>query len=122
MRLRHTVVHFGNNRRHLSPCNFRKSDSEIVKDFGSYFSSVFFEDEPSLCVKDILSSESSGGNACRVEVNRVSDCDVRLAFKQLKPKWSCGPDNIPPFLIKDCSSVLMDPLQHVFNIIVKTGV
>ena len=37
------------------------------------------------------------------------------AFKKIKPKFTAGPDGLPAFFLKDCSSILAAPLAHIFH-------
>ena len=40
----------------------------------------------------------------------------------MKPNKSPGPDNIGPKLIKEVAEILIDPLVHIFNLSLTTGV
>lgn len=52
---------------------------------------------------------------------QFSESDIRIAISKLKNKMTCGDDQIPSFLIKDCSRVLIAPLLYLFNLIVSTA-
>ena len=52
-------------------------------------------------------------------ISEFDSADMQVAFKKLKPKYTVGPDGIPAFLLKDCSSVFLKPLQYIFNLIIK---
>ena len=47
--------------------------------------------------------------------------DVLSALRQLKPKFTKGPDEIPAFVVRDCANVLAEPLTIIFNLSLKTG-
>lgn len=46
---------------------------------------------------------------------------VSSALARLPPKISVGPDGIPPFILRDCRMVLVEPLLHLFNIFIAAG-
>ena len=43
-------------------------------------------------------------------------------LNHLKLSKAAGIDNIPPGILKDCSSVVKDPLAHIINMSLCTGV
>ncbi|XP_063915315.1 uncharacterized protein LOC135131472 [Zophobas morio] len=51
----------------------------------------------------------------------ISEDDVSRAIKLLKDSQVAGDDQVPSFLVKDCSNVFVKPLMHIFNIILKTS-
>jgi hypothetical protein len=46
---------------------------------------------------------------------------VEKKLKQLKRSKAAGSDNIPPGILKDCSSVVRKPLAHIINMSLFTG-
>ena len=46
---------------------------------------------------------------------------VERKLNQLKRKKAAGLDNIPPGILKDCSSVLKNPLTYIINLSLYTG-
>lgn len=42
-------------------------------------------------------------------------------LNQLKRSKAAGIDNIPPGILKDCSSVVKEPLAHIINMSLYTG-
>jgi hypothetical protein len=48
--------------------------------------------------------------------------DLRMAYKNLKPSFTMGSDQIPSFLVKDCLNCFEDVLCFIMNLIVETGV
>lgn len=87
---------------------------EAAAAFGEYFSSVFLNDVPAL---DSVAAErvAATGDARLVVIDSVTVADLRRAVRRLKSSSAAGPDAIPPFLAKDCFSVLELPLLHIFN-------
>lgn len=57
-------------------------------------------------------SSSASSNFC---VPRISEGDVRKALKRLKPSFSCGPDGIPPAILKTYGELLIPILTAIFN-------
>lgn len=51
-----------------------------------------------------------------IEVDTVSTAELQRAVRRLKPYSAAGPDEIPPFLVKDCISVLEQPLLYIYNL------
>nr|CAH7762497.1 unnamed protein product [Callosobruchus chinensis] len=39
----------------------------------------------------------------------------------MKNKFTCGPDGIPSFLIRDCAPVFSLPLTKIYNLCIKTN-
>jgi hypothetical protein len=52
-------------------------------------------------------------------VDRVTEREIVLAISKLKNNETCGPDQIPSFLIRDCRHLLAPPLKVIFNSIIK---
>lgn len=57
-----------------------------------------------------------------LDVPIVTDTMIIAAAKCLKPKKTCGVDEIPPFILKACISILTQPLAHLFNLSVRNGI
>jgi hypothetical protein len=51
----------------------------------------------------------------------VTEQLVEKKLKQLKRSKAAGIDNIPPGILKDCSSVVRKPLAHIINMSLFTG-
>lgn len=49
------------------------------------------------------------------------ESEVRSILFNLKAKWSSGPDDIPPIILKDCADELAIPLTHLINESVLVG-
>jgi hypothetical protein len=49
----------------------------------------------------------------------VSDSDVIKAIKRLRPSKSVGLDDIPGFIIKDCTDIFVPILKHIFILSLK---
>ena len=52
-------------------------------------------------------------------VSEFSSEDMRIAFREFKPKSTVGPYGIPAFLVKDCAAVFLQPLEYIFNKIIR---
>lgn len=50
-----------------------------------------------------------------------SQLEVSKALSSLHPKFSSGPDCIPSFILKSCSSILSHPLTEIFNRSLSSG-
>lgn len=51
-----------------------------------------------------------------ISVEYVSEDDVAKAIRKLKNKATAGDDQVPSFLIRDCSAVFLLPLKIIFNL------
>lgn len=88
--------------------------------FATFFSSVFLPDAPALDAGNINCGDRTT-TANYINVSHFTECDVLRALRKLKPKSSIGPDNIPPYVLKACSDVLLAPLCHMFNLVLSSG-
>lgn len=52
----------------------------------------------------------------------VSNREVFNVLTSLPPKFSAGPDSIPPFILKKLASEFCDPLTRIFNLSLSSGV
>lgn len=95
------------------------SPDGIVESFGEYFKSVYESGWGDIDA-DILNVNRMGNIEVTLPV--FTEDDIIKAVKKLKPKMSCGPDNIPSFIVKDTISVLARPLCKIFNLSLKRGV
>ncbi|CAH2109000.1 unnamed protein product [Euphydryas editha] len=91
------------------------SDEQCVKEFAQYFHSVYSTTRPELNVNTAIEGAGGENGIARVHIEGLQLGDVLSALKQLKPKRSAGPDGIPAYILKDCGSVLAEPLLYIFN-------
>lgn len=52
--------------------------------------------------------------------SQFSCVDLLRAAKKIKPNLTSGFDSIPGFFLRDCISVLTEPLLHIFNLILSS--
>ncbi|XP_063901619.1 uncharacterized protein LOC135121243, partial [Zophobas morio] len=85
---------------------------DIVNSFAKYFSSVFLlssnNDFPDITLPNSFHN---------FKVSTISENLVFDKLKNLKPKFTNGPDSIPAFVIKDCAAVFTKPLTFLFNLV-----
>lgn len=55
-----------------------------------------------------------------LNIKCVTRKNIIDAIKKLKSNLTSGPDNIPAFFIRDCSYLLVEPLEIIFNLILQT--
>lgn len=83
---------------------------DIVDSFANFLSSAYTS-------SSVESQDySSKPNFDNLDFKPVTDDEILLAIGKLKNKMSSGPDNIPSFLVKDCSHVIVTPLKIIFNL------
>jgi hypothetical protein len=51
----------------------------------------------------------------------ISDSDFKRAISCLRSTKCVGPDEIPNFIIKDCSNIFIPLLRHIFSLSLLTG-
>lgn len=93
------------------------SPQDIVNKFASYFASNFSDSSYGLNTPSL----DSCGNNNLIYLSSITIEEVLVAIRTLSNKFTSGPDGIPSFLVRDCGSVLAEPLCIVFNLIITTG-
>jgi hypothetical protein len=84
-----------------------------VNKFANYFSQSFNRNSISS-----ISIHNPTVNQNVLYVDRVTEREIVLAISKLKNNETCGPDQIPSFLIRDCRHLLAPPLKVIFNSII----
>lgn len=97
-----------NNGTHYS------NAQEIVDGFGSFFHDVYVDSTPNINNEFASCSDS-------IDFSFVDATDIVDAGRKLNSKLTSGADGIPSFIVRDCIGALADPLQHVYNLILKTS-
>ena len=90
---------------------------QIANKFAEQFQSMFTKDETLLDVVERLLKDSTANFN-----DFISSDEVVTAIKRLKSSSSCGPDLIPPYVLKGCSEHLVKPLCYLFNLCLKNSV
>lgn len=93
------------------------SPQDIVNSFATYFESVFSSRQ----TRSDVFPEPSNYNYNLINVHEFNVEEVQLAIGSLTSKFTAGPDEIPSFFVKDCATVLAQPLCTIFNLIIQTG-
>lgn len=91
-----------------------KSGTAVADGFARYFESVYSQNEASYEIPDMSTSPHDLLNIEHISINEIT-----TALKKLKAKTSAGPDHIPPYIIKGCGNVLIQPLYFIFNLSIK---
>ena len=89
---------------------------DIANAFAEYFSSVYVKKQP------LANLKGNTRNVNIVSLRRFFESEIETAMIKLKPKRGVGPDGIPPYIYKACKELLVAPLTHVCNTILKTKV
>lgn len=92
---------------------------DVVDKFAAFFSACFRASPPS----SACNTHPTFTNVADTLFlpNRFDRDDVVLASKKIKSNLTAGSDCIPGFLVRDCIEVLVQPLLHIFNLILSTG-
>jgi hypothetical protein len=80
---------------------------KVADAFAKHFQSVY--NTPCTGVFPSLSSEF-------LSLAPISELDICKALRRLKPYNSVGLDDIPSFVIKGCSEIIVPVLKHIFNL------
>jgi hypothetical protein len=91
------------NGKHLIQPN------DVADEFSKHFQSVYNSPCPVVFPTLLSSSEF-------LTLAPVSDSDVIKTIKRLRPSKSVGLDDIPGFIIKGCTDILVPILKHIFNL------
>lgn len=104
---------YGDNVTYSTP-------QHIVNGFGQYFNSVYqpFHHSDNLHNRD----NPCCNNLPCINLLSVSENDILSAIKELKNKPTAGFDQVPSYVIKDCSNVLAFPLSIILNASLKSSV
>lgn len=97
------------------------TDEQCAEEFAGYFFSVYRTNKALLDVDKAVTDAGCHNGAARVALTELHLGEVTKALQQLKPKRSVGPDGIPPFIFRDCQSVMAEPLCYLFNQCLKTS-
>lgn len=112
-----------------SPTVMKMNDREveggraITEEFASYFKSVYepcLLDNEELC-RRAFCSPTLLGVPC-LSLTSFTPQDVMSALNKLKPKRSIGSDNIPPYILKGCSELFVEPLLFIFNLVLSSSI
>ena len=114
-----------------SGCSFQIDDKpttdnkHVANAFGSFFSSIVYNlKEKCFPLVNFVwryRDSSCARNDLTFNFKPVTEQLVEKKLKQLKRSKAAGIDNIPPGILKDCSSVVRKPLAHIINMSLFTG-
>ena len=91
------------------------SETDISNAFMDYFYSVY---DDSKFVKSHLKSDIS----VDLSIITIHACEIDLALRNLDVSKGCGPDGVPPVLLKNCKDSLVLPLHVLFNMSLSSGI
>jgi hypothetical protein len=91
------------------------SPPSIVNAFAMHFRSVFSNPASDHGISDLDYSILSNNLILKI----FCESDVFGAIDLLKDSFTMGPDMFPSFMAKDCKLVLVVPLLHIYNLILK---
>ncbi|KAI5645278.1 hypothetical protein NE865_02826 [Phthorimaea operculella] len=94
-------------------------EHECATFLAEYFRKVYGPNPPHLIVE--AAETAAGPSDQHVCVPYITLKEVHIALKHLKAKKSAGPDGIPPYIVKDCSIILAEPLLHLYNLCLSTA-
>lgn len=57
-----------------------------------------------------------------LNIPSFSQDEILTALKQIKPKMTTGPDDIPAFIVRDCAQILAPPLTVLINLCLKYSI
>jgi hypothetical protein len=90
----------------------------IVDAFAAYFSSVFtLPTDPT----NLTTANGPSSSSLCVGMRGIDSLDVAIGLRNLKPKYSSGPDGVPPYILKRMGPILVSVLALVFDQIMQSG-
>lgn len=89
--------------------------------FAEYFASVFQTEVPKLDHENVAST-SNGNISNYINIPDFSESDTGTGINKLKLNSSIGPDNMPPWFLKEGKEFLVQPFNHIFNLALKSGI
>ena len=97
-----------------------KDRNRIAEIFNKYFTSVAHSNP-------IISNNGTqinylSSNQNSMFLNPVTLSELENIINRMKNKWSTGIDEIPPVIIKEYSKLIVEPLQHIINLSLTTGI
>ncbi len=95
--------------------SFISEDRGKAMSFNSQFASVFTQDD------GLLPEMPEKNFDCALSDIDCSPFRIAKVMKELPPKCSCGPDEIPPLLYKRCADSLSFPLSCLFKKSMSSG-
>ena len=87
----------------------------IVDHFAEYFASVYPQ------ASNMSQSYTNLVNNSLINTPELSETDIIKSCMNLKSDLSCGPDNIPSLLVRDCAHVFAVPLAILYNFCIQSG-
>ena len=97
------------NNRNLDQPNL------IVNAFAEYFNSVYVLSKSCSRADDFTSESGS------ITPPQITEKDILTALRNAKNTLTMGPDGVPSFLLKDCATVFVQPLNYLFKLIITTS-
>ena len=82
--------------------------------FAEYFTSVFRTEVPKLDLESIV-NPSNCNISYYINILSFAECDISTAINKIKINSAIGPDNIPPWFLKEGHEFLIRPLNHISN-------
>jgi uncharacterized membrane protein len=93
--------------------------NKIVDNFAKYFERVF---NPHRDVGNPNNYHFHHTGYSQIDVPQLTIAEIEQAIKGLKLTSSAGFDQIPTFIVKDCSAALIEPLTFLFILSLKLGI
>ena len=92
---------------------------EVIEGFASHFAKCFSTpDQRGGCDRSGRDGAADSAADDLFSIHYPSDIDILEGFRKIKPNFSSGPDGIPGFLVSDCRHVFVEPLRHIFKLII----
>lgn len=94
------------------------NSQDIVDVFASFFKSVYLPiDHETTDAPNPIPTIDYMDN---ILIDSISENEIIAAAKKLKNKMTSGPDSIPSFVVRDCIGSLVNPMNILFNLALKT--
>lgn len=95
------------------------SPEAIVNAFSNYFSSVY--PTPTDSNSNSITEAPNYSYCSCLHIKSISENEIRDSFKKLKNKNTAGYDQVPSFLVRDCSNIFIKPMFFIYNLAIRTS-
>jgi len=99
-----------------------KDNFEIAQRFNNFFINVGTQMANSIRNFELPVTNSLYNNYQSIFIPPITTNDLILLINKLKNNSAPGPDGISPNTLKKIHQFILGPLQHIFNLIIKTGI
>ena len=96
--------------------------NKIANGFNKYFTEIGPKLASSISASSKVFKQFMNVSKTVLQEYALQDQELEEAFNSLKPNKSPGFDDISSSVVKFCASGIFNPLKHIFNLSLQTGI